>query len=221
MRPATALTFSFALACAACGGGSPATPGTVTAGGGQTPPSITTHPASQSVAEGTPVTFSVAASGTAVSYQWRRDGSPIAGATSSSYTLPAAQLADRGSKWSVQVSNTAGAVTSSAAVLTVSGIRLLAGSASEFGSADGAGAQARFHEPFGVAVDGSGNVFTSDFYNQTIRKIAANGQVSTFAGAADLYGRVDGEGESARFSYPTGLAFDKSATCSWPTARSG
>ena len=212
LRPATALTFSIALACTACGGGGgggSTNPGTVTAGGGQTPPAIAAHPASQSVAEGTPVTFSVAASGTAVSYQWRRDGSPVAGATGSSYTLPAAQLADRGSKWSVQVSNSAGAVTSSDAVLTVSGLRLLAGSANEYGAADGAGAQARFHEPFGIAVDGSGNVFASDFYNQTIRKIAPDGQVTTFAGAADLYGRVDGERESARFSYPTGLAFDK------------
>ena len=213
LRPVTALTFSFALACTACGGGGgggSTNPGAVTAGAGQTPPAIATHPASQSVAEGAPVTFSVAASGTAVSYQWRRDGSPIAGATGSSYTLPAAQLADRGSKWSVQVSNPAGAVTSSDAVLTVSGLRLLAGSANEFGAADGAGEQARFHEPFGIAVDGSGNVFASDFYNQTIRRISPDGQVTTFAGAADLYGRVDGEGENARFSYPTGLAFDKS-----------
>lgn len=213
LRSATALTFSLALACTACGGGGgggSTNPGAVTAGGGQTPPTIATHPASQSVAEGTHVTFSVAASGTGVSYQWRRDGSPIAGATSSSYSLPAAQLADRGSKWSVQVSNSAGAVTSSEAVLTVSGIRLLAGSANEYGAADGAGAQARFHEPFGVAIDGAGNVYASDFYNQTIRRIAPDGQVSTFAGAVDLYGRVDGQGENARFGYPTGLAFDKS-----------
>lgn len=212
LRSATALTFLLALACSACGGGGgggTANPGTVTAGGGQTPPAISTHPASQSVAEGAPVTFSVAASGSTVSYQWRRDGSPIAGATGSSYTLPAAQLADRGSRWSVQVSNPAGAVTSSEAVLTVSGIRVLAGSANEYGFASGAGTQARFHEPFGIALDASGNVFASDFYNQTIRKIDPTGQVTTFAGAVDLYGRVDGDGENARFSYPTGLAFDK------------
>ncbi|HEY1042687.1 MAG TPA: hypothetical protein VGE60_02390 [Telluria sp.] len=217
MKAATVLTFSFALACTACGGGGGGSavtnPGTVTSGGsgGTTvaAPAIGAHPASQSVAAGTPVTFSVNATGTAVTYQWRRDGAPIAGATSPSYTLPATTLEDRGSKWSVQVRNAGGTVTSNEAVLTVSGLELLAGSPTASGSYDGTGAAARFHEPFGLAVDGNGNVFAADYYNQTIRKISASGQVTTFAGAAELHGRVDGTGQNARFTYPTGIAFDR------------
>lgn len=215
MKAATALTFSLALACTACGGGGGAVtnPGTVTSGGGGgttvAAPAIGAHPASQSVAAGTPVTFSVSATGTAVTYQWRRDGAPIAGATSPSYTLQAPTLEDRGSKWSVQVSNAGGTATSNEAVLTVSGMRLLAGSPTASGSWDGTGAAARFHEPFGLAVDGNGNVFAADYYNQTIRKISASGEVTTFAGTAELNGRVDGAGQNARFTYPTGLAFDR------------
>lgn len=215
MKAATALTFSLALACTACGGGGGSAvpnPGTVTSGGGGgtvAAPAISAHPASQSVAAGTPVTFSVNATGTAVTYQWRRNGAPIAGATSPSYTLPATTLEDRGSKWSVQVSNTGGTVTSNEAVLTVSGLQLLAGSPTASGSNDGTGAAARFHEPFGLAVDGNGNVFAADYYNQTIRKISAAGEVTTFAGAAELNGRVDGTGPGARFTYPTGIAFDR------------
>lgn len=227
MRAVTTLTCMFALACTACGGGGGggSNPGTVTSGGGTTAPAptpapapppvtvaapvIATHPASQSVAAGAPVTFSVAASGTSLSYQWLRDGTPVAGATSSSYTLATTTLEDRGSKWRVQVSNSAGTASSNEAVLTVSGIRVLAGTAGSYGTSDGTGAQARFHEPFGVAVDGSGNVFAADFYNQTIRKITPQGEVSTYAGATELYGRVDGTLANARFTYPTGVAFDK------------
>ncbi|HEU4851883.1 MAG TPA: hypothetical protein VFT37_06990 [Telluria sp.] len=224
MRAVTTLTFMFALACTACGGGGggSSSPGTVTSGGGTstpppattppvtiTAPVIATQPSSQSVAAGTPVTFSVAASGATLSYQWLRDGTPVAGATSSSYTLATTTLEDRGSKWRVQVTNPGGTVSSDEAVLTVSGIRLLAGAPSSYGTSDGDGAQARFHEPFGVAVDASGNVFAADFYNQTIRKISPAGEVSTYAGAAELYGRVDGTLNNARFTYPTGIAFDK------------
>ena len=76
---------------AGCGGGGGG------GGGADTPPvvvapAITTQPASQNVGIGAPATFSVVASGTApISYQWKRDGNVIAGATSASYTLPAAQ----------------------------------------------------------------------------------------------------------------------------------
>ena len=83
-------------------------------------PSITTHPASQTVAAGRAVTFSVAATGTQpLAYQWQRGTSNIAGATSSSYTLTA-QTADHGATFRVVVSNAFGSVTSNAATLSVS-----------------------------------------------------------------------------------------------------
>ncbi|MCE0722325.1 immunoglobulin domain-containing protein, partial [Legionella sp. 9fVS26] len=84
-----------------------------------TPPSITTQPVSQTVTVGQSVTFSVIATGTApLSYQWKKNGIAIAGATAASYNIPSVVLADAGN-YSVDVSNSAGIVTSSTAVLTV------------------------------------------------------------------------------------------------------
>ena len=83
------------------------------------PPTITTQPLSQTANQGTSVTFTVAASGTApFSYQWRLNSVSISGATASSYTRANVQLTDAGS-YSVVVSNLAGSATSSNAILTV------------------------------------------------------------------------------------------------------
>jgi hypothetical protein len=97
--------------------------GTVTSGNAlltvNTPPSITTQPQSQSVIAGANVTFSVTASGgSPLYYQWRLNGTNIAGATSSSLTRTNVQLAHVGT-YSVVVSNSLGAVTSSSATLSV------------------------------------------------------------------------------------------------------
>jgi hypothetical protein len=60
-------------------------------------PTITQHPASQTVTTGQPVTFSVIATGTGpLSYQWQREGNNIQGATASSYTIPATSTSDSG-----------------------------------------------------------------------------------------------------------------------------
>jgi streptogramin lyase len=63
-------------------------------------------------------------------------------------------------------------------------------------------------EPFGLAVDGAGNVFVADSSNHTIRKITPAGEVSTLAGAAGSAGNADGTGATARFFWPAGLAVD-------------
>lgn len=84
----------------------------------------------------------------------------------------------------------------------------LAGSAGQRGSADGAGAAARFSSPSAVAVDGTGNVFVVDGLNNTIRRITPAGVVSTFAGAAGVFGSADGVGAAASFWAPSGLAID-------------
>jgi hypothetical protein len=86
----------------------------------------------------------------------------------------------------------------------------LAGSADASGSADGTGAAARFWEPSGVAVDGTGNVFVADTDNNTIRKITPAGVVTTLAGTADSSGSTDGTGAAARFDTPYGVAVDGS-----------
>jgi hypothetical protein len=84
-------------------------------------PSITTQPASRTVTAGQTAAFTVAATGTApLTYQWKKNGAAISGATSSSYTTPATTSSDSGAQFTVVVSNSAGSITSNPATLTVS-----------------------------------------------------------------------------------------------------
>ena len=84
-----------------------------------TAPSITANPASATKTVGDPATFSVTASGTApLSYQWRKGGVPISGATSSSFTIASVSLSDAGS-YDVVITNGCGSATSTATTLTV------------------------------------------------------------------------------------------------------
>jgi sugar lactone lactonase YvrE len=87
-------------------------------------------------------------------------------------------------------------------------VTTLAGSAGQWGSADGTGSAARFYYPTGVSVDGTGSVYVADTYNRTIRKVTPAGVVTTLAGSAGLAGSVDGTGSTARFYYPSGVAVD-------------
>ncbi|MBL0210294.1 MAG: M4 family metallopeptidase [Holophagaceae bacterium] len=88
-----------------------------------TAPAITSQPASRSVTVGATATFSVTATGTApMTYQWRKNGTAITGATSASYTTPATVASDNGSTFSVVVSNSAGSATSTNATLTVTSV---------------------------------------------------------------------------------------------------
>ena len=83
-------------------------------------PSITAQPIGQTVTAGQAASFSVTTTGsTPMSYQWKKNGVAISGATSSSYQTPAATLSDNGSQFSVTVSNTVGTATSSSAILKV------------------------------------------------------------------------------------------------------
>jgi len=91
---------------------------------------------------------------------------------------------------------------------TGTGISLLAGNATTSGFADAKGTAARFNTPRGLAVDTGGNVYVADPGNFTIRKIASDGTVTTFAGMAGVSASKDGKGTGARFSLPTALAFD-------------
>jgi rhamnogalacturonyl hydrolase YesR len=88
-------------------------------------PSITSQPVSESVTAGQTATFSVAATGTApLSYQWKKGGVNIAGATSPSYTTPVTTSADNASVFSVVVSNSVNSITSSSATLTLTAAAL-------------------------------------------------------------------------------------------------
>ena len=89
-------------------------------------------------------------------------------------------------------------------------VSTLAGSAGSSGSTDGSGSAARFNYPFGVAVDGSGNVYVADSSNHTIRKVSSAGVVTTLAGTAlsGVSTSADGAGSAAGFYRPDGVAVD-------------
>jgi hypothetical protein len=89
-----------------------------------TPPVIVNQPAGAVVPSGSAAQLSAVASGTLpLSYQWRKDGAAIAGATSATYSIPSASVRDAGS-YTVVVSNSAGAVTSNPAALAIQSPRL-------------------------------------------------------------------------------------------------
>ena len=93
-------------------------------------PAFTSQPSSAIVAPGQPVIFTATATGAApLAYQWFRDGQAIAGATSATYTLAAAQPAHAGS-YHVVATNAVGSATSRSAVLGIAVADLFAGEAS-------------------------------------------------------------------------------------------
>ncbi len=90
-------------------------------------------------------------------------------------------------------------------------VTTLAGSGS-FGSTDGNGTAASFSNPQDVAIDAMENVYVTDQFSRTIRKITPAGLVSTFAGSTGMPGNIDGTGSAARFNFLVGIAIDASGT---------
>ena len=79
------------------------------------------------------------------------------------------------------------------------------------GVRDGARETARFSDPFGVAVGLDGTVYVADAGDaHRIRRIDANGQVTTLAGGER--GFADGQGSAARFDTPSALTIDRGGT---------
>lgn len=76
------------------------------------------------------------------------------------------------------------------------------------GTTNGQGTAARFRTPIAIAGDAAGNLYVTDWNNHVIRKITASGEVSTFAGTAQMSGIVDATGSAARFTFPRGIAVD-------------
>jgi sugar lactone lactonase YvrE len=87
-------------------------------------------------------------------------------------------------------------------------VTTLAGSGT-WGYSDGIGTAASFHNPYGVAVDASGNIYVADWGNHSIRKITSGGVVTTLAGSGSA-GSADGTGTAASFYWPAGVAVDTS-----------
>ena len=98
---------------------------------------------------------------------------------------------------------------------------VIAGMIGSAGYVNGAGTAAQFANPWGIALDGNGNILVAGngtwdggTYNpdQAIRMVhAGTWEVSTFAGSGTA-GYADGIGETATFSAPTGVAVDKNGT---------
>lgn len=85
-------------------------------------------------------------------------------------------------------------------------VSLLAGGSSE-GFADGSGTDAQFNDPKDIITDDDGNLYVADFENHRIRKVTADGDVTTLAGSGST-GAVDGTGTDASFNFPAGIAID-------------
>lgn len=86
-------------------------------------------------------------------------------------------------------------------------VSTFAGSGSN-GYVDGTSSAARFFGPYGLAVDGGGNVYIADTQNNRIRVASQAGVVTTLAGSTAGY--ADGTGASAQFNWPDSVALDSS-----------
>lgn len=81
--------------------------------------------------------------------------------------------------------------------------------ANQAGSNNGSLLDARFNQPWGLAVDSQDNLYVSDFGNHTIRRISTTGIVTTFAGTPQFAGYIDAQGGAARFWSPLNLTMDR------------
>lgn len=118
------------------------------------PPAISAQPQDATVAEGSSATFTVGATGTDLTYQWRSNGVDIPGATAASYITPPTVLADDGARFSVVVRNAHPdvAVSEEATLAVFAGWTAII--------EDGAPGLA-FDSALAVTVDSQGNTFIS------------------------------------------------------------
>ena len=98
-------------------------------------------------------------------------------------------------------------------------VTTLAGEAGISGSTNGQGTAAKFNKPNDVAVDSLGNVYVADKENHLIRKIDSGGNVTTLAGQAGVSGSTNGQGTTAKFNSPYGVAVDSSGNVMFLTRK--
>lgn len=91
------------------------------------------------------------------------------------------------------------------------GVNVTTTAGSTPGYQEGNGTAAKFNQPSGMVTDSGGNTYVADKQNHRIRKIAADGTTSTFAGTG-VAGFADGPGATAQFDQPVGLALSASGT---------
>jgi len=175
--------------------------------------------------------FSVTATGEGpLTYQWYRNGTMINGATGTTLEQAAILPSDSGTELRVRVTGANGAVNTARATIDVSGpgIYPLAGAIRHLGSTsrlpgalpagdhrgslDGLGQMARFDSPSGIGLDAAGNLYIGDYFNATVRKSPPAGMLSTLAGTARVFGKLDGSGTSASFFAPKHVAVTPDGT---------
>ena len=93
-------------------------------------------------------------------------------------------------------------VTPSGVVTTLAG----EGGSTSNGHVDGTGTDAKFANPYGLAVGPDGNIYVADTNNHCIRKVTLAGVVTTIAGTPEVPAYSDGTGTDAAFTFPTALA---------------
>ncbi|TFF33315.1 DUF6443 domain-containing protein [Mucilaginibacter psychrotolerans] len=91
--------------------------------------------------------------------------------------------------------------------ITTAGVVTTFAGSTTAGYVNGTGTAARFNNPFGIAIDGSGNLYVAEAGNHTVRKITTAGVVTTWAGNGTA-GFVNGNGSTARFNLPLSVATD-------------
>lgn len=175
----------------------------VNAANGAAGPAIARQPQAQTMTAGSTVVFNAEAEGDTLSFQWRKNGAIINGATNASLVLSAATNADAGS-YSVVISNNGGTTTSSAAVLAIT-------NDSNFGHLVNLSIRTNItaNDPFftvGTVVGGAG---TSGPKPMLVRAVGpslatfglagaiADSRVDVFAGTSVVAGNNDWSGDNA------------------------
>ncbi len=88
-------------------------------------------------------------------------------------------------------------------------IEIFAGSKLGYGGDGGAATAAQFSLPGGVAVDGQGNVYVADTYNQRVRKITSDGKIQTIAGnGIAAFGKENVTAADSPLAYPNAVEVD-------------
>jgi uncharacterized protein (TIGR03437 family) len=131
------------------------------------------------------------------------DGGP---ATSASLNLPIAVTVDSsGNLFIVDAQNNRIRMVSASGIITT-----VAGNGTRGFSGDGGPAtSASLFSPFGAAVDSSGNLFIADGNNNRIRKVSANGIITTVAGSGNQgFSGDGGPATSASLYLPNSVAVD-------------
>lgn len=124
--------------------------------------------------------------------------------TAASFYNPAAMAIDADGNIYVADQNgpTIRKITPGGAVTTVGG------RAGQGAGVDGPSATSSLYEPVGVAIGIDGRLYVTENFGHMVRRIDPDGTITTIAGLRSAQGSANGIGANARFSYPTGIAFD-------------